>query len=199
MSLEKNRIDKVTTKTGDDGMTSFPGKGRISKAEPVIKVLAGLDVVIAQIGALKINLHRIPDKSKIYYVNDNVGTAMGTKPNPWFDKLGIAQNNIMNICGELSSDKIIVNEKNLEELECWMLEINKYLSPCRDFVIPGYTRNESQCHIIRTEIRRAETELAVIVDEMRNPISYKYINRLSDFFFILARTFTKSEEKYWKH
>ena len=95
-----------------------------------------------------------------------------------------------------------IDEKTVTAIETFIDELNEKLPPLKDFVIPGINKSSTFAHQSRAICRRAERELFKLAEEKEiNQQSLKYINRLSDAFFVIARTLARKEgeEKIWEH
>lgn len=178
------RITKVTTKKGDRGKTSLADGSTVSKSSLRIRCLGDIDEL-----------------------NSFIGSAATVNPYPelipLFDKI---QNDLFNLGGELSkpkTDQLILNEKSIKELEVKINEINKDLSPLKEFLIPKGDEFLVRLHIARSVCRRAERSIAELLEkEDGKPSWIPYLNRSSDLLFILVRYHSKKlghTEDQWKH
>jgi cob(I)alamin adenosyltransferase len=96
---------------------------------------------------------------------------------------------------------LVISDKEIEELETWMDEMDKKLEPLQYFILPGGGKAATFLHVARTVCRRAERSLVFLnqSEEVR-PELIKYLNRLSDYLFVLARYVSKlnnEPEEYW--
>ena len=162
---------KIYTKTGDSGETDLYDGTRIEKKEQIFDVLGSLDELSAHIGLLI--LHVKEDKSK-FFLRDiqqtllSIGSIVAT-PNP---KEG---QKLPTISDEYTID-----------IEKYIDELDTNLPPLTQFILQGgFSLAESQAHVCRTVTRRTERELLKYGNVDEN--IFKYINRLSDLFFTLAR------------
>ena len=190
----KNRLDRIVTKSGDSGLTSINPNKRISKNSNIVKFLGDLDELNAYIGTLKADLFII--NSKENSLEDVYG---------WITRI---QHTLFDIGGAISSENIeIFDEKAVVFLEEIIHKINQDLPPLKDFVLPGGSQLGAKAHVSRTVCRRAERSFINLIE---NNLEYKkyqkspilpYINRLSDFFFVLSRQLDRLcnlEEQTWK-
>lgn len=123
---------------------------------------------------------------------DVANSAIGMCPhNATFD---VIQNDLFDLGAELSgSNKIKINEEKINWLESAIDDINQYLQPLNSFVLPT-----GPIHFARTMVRQAELKLWWAQNYMDiNPNIMKYINRLSDLLFVMARYYNKENEKLW--
>ncbi|MFM9874902.1 MAG: cob(I)yrinic acid a,c-diamide adenosyltransferase [Nitrosarchaeum sp.] len=176
---------KIYTKTGDDGTTGLQGNNRVSKDNPRIIAYGTIDEANATLGiALSYEL----DKDVAILCN-------------------LIQNELFIVGADLSnidlhdeknrvSDEMILNlEKNIDNYE-------KELSPLTNFILPGGNIIAAQIHHVRTIIRRAETCIVILSQQEKiNQNCIKYVNRLSDLFFVLGRVLNKrsgQKDIIWK-
>lgn len=184
---------KIYTKTGDRGETSLFGGTRISKASARVESYGTIDELNAFIGVAKSEisyeevLHQL---KKIQFDLFTVGSEAATPA----DKLFLANGQ--------PRLPLTITEKEIEELENWMDKMDEQLEPLQFFILPGGGRSAVQLHVARTVCRRAERSLIFLneTEEIR-PELIKYLNRLSDYLFVLARFISKlngEKEEYWK-
>jgi len=177
-----NRLTKIFTKKGDDGSTDIGGNQRVPKYDQTIHVYGSIDELSAAIGLIT--------------TEENI-------PQHILDFLYEVQQNLFNLSGEISAPKFkSIDEKTVTAIETFIDELNEKLPPLKDFVIPGINKSSTFAHQSRAICRRAERELFKLAEEKEiNQQSLKYINRLSDAFFVIARTLARKEgeEKIWEH
>lgn len=176
------RITKVTTKTGDGGETGLATGARISKDDVRIEVIGDIDELNCYIGLAL----------------EYLSTYMFA--NVWFQKgkLQYVQHRLFDLGGELSACKSIINESDVEDVEKCIEILNKDLPPLENFILPGGTKASAYVHLARAVCRRAERRLVTLMKEQEssdwpslvNPQSVRYLNRLSDLLFVVARTVT---------
>ena len=171
---------KIYTKTGDKGTTALFGGTRVPKHHIRIESYGTVDELNAHIGLLKdqdINPHY---KDVLSHIQDRlftVGAILATDPEKAILKSGKERLNIPKI-----------SEENIERLEKEMDIMNDSLPPMTNFILPGGHQTVSFCHIARCVCRRAERFAAALNDlEPVEPSTLKYLNRLSDYLFVLAR------------
>jgi cob(I)alamin adenosyltransferase len=97
---------------------------------------------------------------------------------------------------------IVIDDKKIEFLESSLDEMNNQLQPLKEFILPGGSKISSYCHLARTVCRRVERNLFKLAQTDKvNEASLKYINRLSDMLFVLARSLNKINQLndiFWK-
>jgi len=168
---------KIYTKTGDQGTTALFGGKRVSKADLRIDSYGTVDELNSYVGLLRdqdVNRNRNDFLIEIQDRLFTIGSILATEPG----------NNKVKIPA-LQEENIQVLEKEIDSMEAG-------LPPMRVFVLPGGHPSVSFGHIARTVCRRAE-RLAVALDQQDkiDPLVIKYLNRLSDYLFVLCRTMSK--------
>ena len=185
-------MKKIYTKTGDLGKTGLIGGDRVSKADLRIHVVGDIDELNASIGMLRAaNGHAETDRQLERIQNElfQAGAVVATADSE-----------------KVASQKL--DDANVEMLECEMDEFCNELEPLKNFILPGGSESASRCHFVRTVCRRAERNVAKLLSELgykevEAPQIQKimiYLNRLSDWFFVLARRLNKldgNEEYVW--
>ncbi len=179
---------KVYTKTGDDGTTGLVGGTRVKKYDARLEAYGTVDELNASIGVIR--SYEIP--------KDIIQILIQI------------QNKLFNIGSRLASDEkgdeftsgLSITEKDINLLETSIDSFEEKLPALTEFVLPGGDLSVAQCHVARTVCRRAErrvlefSEIYTVQNE-----TIKYLNRLSDFLFVLARklTYDKNvDEVNWK-
>ena len=190
--MEKSMI---YTKTGDKGMTSLVGGQRVSKTDLRLEAYGTVDELNSQLGLL---LTEVGDASDHALLNE-------------------VQNHLFVVGGYLATDQSttqllaqsVVTPAMIESLEKAVDEIDSSLPKLRAFVLPSGTRGASMAHVCRTVCRRAERRILALNNQLKerdeaeldaNVLSY--MNRLSDFLFVLARKMNIIEgqdEIIWKN
>jgi cob(I)alamin adenosyltransferase len=168
------RITRVYTRTGDDGTTALGGGQRLPKDAPRIAAYGTVDELSSQIG---------------------VAVAAGLDP-----ELAVVleriQNELFNVGSDLcilEEDKArmpvpVVEERHVEALEELMDRLSESLGPLENFILPGGSPGAAQLHVARTVCRRAERLLVALArEESVGPWTVRYLNRLSDALFVMAR------------
>jgi cob(I)alamin adenosyltransferase len=177
-------LTRIYTKTGDAGTTVLGNGERVAKTDPRIAAYADTDECNAAIGvALALG-----------GVADDVRAVLTTVQNDLFD-VGA------DLCNPLSDKPALrVTEQQVERVEGWCDEFNARLSKLDSFILPGGTPGAALLHVARTVARRAERSswaLLALDPERTNPIAAKYLNRLSDLLFILARVANPGGDVKW--
>ena len=178
-----NRLTKIYTKKGDDGSTDLGGNQRVPKYDQQIEVYGSLDELSAAIGLI-ITQAGVPEEIGEFLSN--------------------SQQDLFNIAGEISAPEFrSMDEKKVEKIETLIDKINGELPPLKEFVVPGTNQQSTQTHLARAICRRAERALVKLASVKEvNPFALKYLNRLSDAFFVIARKLAREDsekEVVWDH
>ena len=183
---------KIYTKTGDKGETGLYGGTRISKASARVESYGTIDELNAAIGVAKSHIEDQKTISRLKKIQFDLFT-LGSEASTPIDKMFLANGK--------PRLPLVISEKEIEELEKWMDEMEKKLEPLQYFILPGGGKSATCLHVARAICRRAERNLVSLAqtEEVR-PEMIKYLNRLSDYLFVLARYISKinnEPEEYW--
>lgn len=183
---------KIYTKTGDKGQTSLYGGTRVSKASARVESYGNIDELNSFIGFAKSEIHEEKVLNQLKKIQFDLFTVGSESATP-VDKLTLANGK--------SRLSLMISETEIEELENWMDEMEGKLEPLQYFILPGGGKSATSLHICRTVCRRAERSLIFLneTEEVR-PELIKYLNRLSDYLFVLARYISKisgEKEEFW--
>ncbi len=184
---------KIYTKTGDTGTTSLFGGTRVPKHHIRIESYGTIDELNSWIGLLRDQVPEGGTRDLLKYIQDRlfvVGAELATEPEKAKLKSGKDRLNINT-----------VKKEDVLQLEQAMDQMNTSLPPMTHFILPGGHTTVSYCHITRTVCRRAERMITYLNEnEPVNPLILTYINRLSDYLFVLARKLSsalQAEEIKW--
>ena len=174
-----NRLTKIYTRTGDDGTTGLANGSRVAKDDARIEVLGCLDELNSLIGLIIV--HARPHELK---------------------ELARIQNKLFDLGAEVATpDAQRIMAADVEWLEAALDAYNADLPPLREFILPGGGIAASFCHLARAVCRRTERRLVSLSrEEDLNPQTSRYVNRLSDLLFVLARVLARREsgsEVFW--
>jgi cob(I)alamin adenosyltransferase len=178
---------KIYTKTGDKGQTSLLGGTRVPKNHIRIEAYGTVDELNSWIGLLRDSVINEHAKEILIKVQDRLFT-MGSSlaSDPVKSKVKIPH---------LSEEDITIFEKEIDAMDA-------QLPPMKNFVLPGGHQTVSYCHVTRCVCRRAERRVIHLAEnEQVDELVIKYLNRLSDYLFMLARKLTqdlKVTEVPWK-
>jgi cob(I)alamin adenosyltransferase len=171
------KLNRIYTRTGDEGQTGLGDGSRVPKASLRVAVMGSVDEANGVIGIARLEAARLED--------DEPATALSRIQNDLFD-LGA------DLCvpgddppGEA---RLRVTSDQVERLEREIDTMNEVLEPLQSFILPGGAATAAYLHLARSVVRRAERECwALSAEEGINPEALKYLNRLSDHLFVLAR------------
>ena len=176
------KITKVYTRTGDQGETSLVGGVRIKKSSIRLEAYGTVDELSAHLGMLVSMMKEGDERDFIIRI----------------------QNNLFNVCTHLATDQSqtpLYPSAHLAEGEIASIEqkidsLMKQLPERQGFVLPGGVPAACQAHICRTVCRRAERRIAALAEEAQiAPEMQQYVNRLSDYLFVLAKIINFNEGK----
>ncbi|MXV38620.1 cob(I)yrinic acid a,c-diamide adenosyltransferase [Flavobacteriaceae bacterium Ap0902] len=174
---------KIYTKTGDKGKTSLYGGVKVSKANIRIDAYGTVDELNSFIGLVQSFHEDETIRNQLLKVQNDL-FVLGAELSTPKEKIYLAN-------GKSRIGKIVENE-NIEQLESWIDEWEKGLDPMTHFILPGGGKASSSAHLARTVCRRAERIVVALSahEEIRIEIQM-YLNRLSDYLFIVARVLAK--------
>jgi len=182
-----NRLSKIYTRTGDDGTTGLGDGSRIAKDSARVAAYGTVDEANSCIGLVLAG--ELPD--------DNTSRAIRTL-------LIAIQHQLFDLGGELCiPGHAAIFDADIERIEQQLDAFNDPLPPLKDFILPGGGEAAARCHIARTIVRRAERETVTLSrHEAVRPEAIRYLNRLSDLLFVLARVLARDSghgEVLWNH
>lgn len=170
------KLNKIYTKTGDDGSTGLATGERRSKADLRIECYGTVDETNAVVGLARRHIAGVVDAMLGRIQNDlfDLGADLAT-PDPEE--------------GELGFEPLRITPEQVERLESEIDHLNAFLAPLESFILPGGSPSAAHLHHARTVCRRAERVAVALqaTGEKINPSAVKYLNRLSDFLFVAAR------------
>ena len=182
---EPVRLTRIYTRGGDAGETSLGDGSRVTK----------LDCRIGAFGTVD-------------ELNSSIGVVLaGAVPDAMREPLARIQNELFDVGADLSvpwgvTDRLRVEQGMIDRLEADCDAFNAELPELRSFVLPGGTEAAARLHVARTICRRAERDVLLGAEEVElNPLVLRYLNRLSDLLFILARAANAAaggDEPLWK-
>ena len=177
-----NRLSKIYTRTGDDGSTGLGDGSRVAKDSARVNAYGTLDEANSAIGLLLAS--QVPD-------------AIG-------ELLTRIQHQLFDLGGELCiPGHAAIHDADVDALEHALDAHNADLPPLKEFILPGGGEAASRCHLARTIVRRAEREAVTLARlEPVRPQALRYLNRLSDLLFVLARVLARASgagEVTWNH
>ncbi len=177
-----NRLSKIYTRTGDKGSTGLGDGSRVDKDDLRVEAYGTVDELNSTIGLLL--AAELPG---------------GIRP-----VLERTQHELFDLGGELCiPGTVLIPGSYVDGLEADLDRLNENLPPLKDFILPGGSDATARCHLARTICRRAERRVVSLArDETVNEATIRYLNRLSDFLFVVARVIARSDgdgEVLWVH
>ncbi len=176
------RLSKIYTRTGDNGTTGLGNGRRVDKDSDRIEAIGTVDELNSLLGVL---------------------IAQGV-PDDIAQILTAIQHRLFDLGGELSIPSLeVISDQTVKDLETQLDHLNEALPPLKEFILPGGSLPAASCHHARTLCRRAERRvlhLARQADEEVSENALKYLNRLSDLLFVMARTLARADggsEVFW--
>ena len=175
-------LTRIYTRLGDSGETHLGDMSRVAKTHPRIEAYGTVDEL-----------------------NSHIGVALTVEglPGEYAEWLRRIQNDLFDVGADIAApedperERLRVIPEQTEWLEQRCDEVNATLSPLKSFVLPGGTTAAAQLHVCRTVCRRAE-RAAIACGEELNAEVVRYLNRLSDLLFILARGANGGDEPLWE-
>ena len=173
------KLNKIYTRTGDDGTTGLVDGSRIAKNDPLIDAIGAVDEANSAVGLAAVALDHHPIfKSMLTMVQNDLfdlGADLATPagPGPDFSP----------------SDMVLrIIPSQTARLETQIDALNENIPPLTSFVLPGGSEAAARLHIARAAARRAERAMVAVIGQRAiNPEALTYINRLSDHLFVMAR------------
>lgn len=177
-----NRLTRIYTRTGDDGTTGLGDGSRVRKDAARVEAYGTVDETNSAIGLI---------------------TAHRDLPPAIAACLAEVQHDLFDLGGELCiPGHIAIQATFIDRLEIALDEFNDDLPPLKDFILPGGGPAAAACHLARTICRRAERRVQTLAsEESISPEALRYLNRLSDLLFVIARVLARQEsgaEVIWK-
>jgi cob(I)alamin adenosyltransferase len=181
--------NRLYTRTGDAGETGLLRGGRVSKADPRVEAYGTVDEANAFLGAALVEVRLLPPSAD----RDAVAGV-----------LDACQSCLMRLAAEVASGGragIGVGVADVSALERWIDDAQGRVPDLTHFLVPGVARAEAALHVARTACRRAERRLVALPAEQAPVEGVRFLNRLSDLLFALARVATAAEggvERVWR-
>lgn len=181
------RLSKIYTKTGDKGETGLGDGSRIRKTHPRVEAMGSVDELNSIVGVVveELLLENQPALNDIA------------------DFLRSLQHRIFDLGGEISIPGFkIVTKDHVTAIEKDLDQLNEHLPPLENFILPGGSRLIANCHMARAVCRRAERQVTLLAEtEEVNQAALEFLNRLSDYLFVVARScarITEIDEVLWQ-
>lgn len=180
-----NRLSKIYTRTGDDGSTGLGDGSRVAKDSARVNAYGTIDEANSAIGLV-------------------LASADDAVPAEIRSLLTAVQHQLFDLGGELCiPGHAAIFAVDIDRLEAQLDAFNEALPPLKEFILPGGGEAAARCHLARTIVRRAERETVTLagVEPVRAE-AVRYLNRLSDLLFVLARVLARASgrgEVTWNH
>jgi len=169
-------LSKIYTRTGDRGQTALADGARVSKSSARVWAYGTVDETNATVGIARL------------HASGELDTALARISNDLFDVGGDLAAPAREDEGRRPHPPIRVIEAQVDRLEHEIDAMNTHLVPLRNFILPGGSVLAAHLHLCRTVCRRAERlAVSLAAEEEVNPVAVKYLNRLSDWFFVAGR------------
>ena len=163
----------IYTKTGDKGTTSLANGERVAKTDVRIEAYGTVDELNSFIGLLRV----AAESEQLAWIQNrlfNLGALLSAAPGEW------------------------ISEADVHQLEQWIDAMQAVVPPMRAFILPAGGETVCRCHVCRTICRRAERRM---LEAQSDEIALKFVNRLSDYLFVLARFLSYQngeKESFWQ-
>jgi cob(I)alamin adenosyltransferase len=182
-------LSKIYTRTGDDGTTGLGDMSRTSKTDPRLAAYADVEEANSAIG-MAVTLGRL---------TEDVTAVLRWIQNDLFD---VGADLCTPVVADPQYPPLRITETYVDRLEGACDAFNAELAPLRSFILPGGTPGAALLHVARTTTRRAERTIWSAIEahgDSVNPLTARYLNRLSDLLFILCRvTNAEQGDVLWK-
>jgi cob(I)alamin adenosyltransferase len=178
---------KIYTRTGDDGRTTVLGPGRVLKSASRIEAYGSVDEL-----------------------NAILGWARTHDAEDWLaNELDVIQSQLFQVGAELATTEARmlaslerISDPDVSRLEGWIDRLEQDLAPLKNFIVPGGSELAARLHLARTVCRRAERRVVALQEaESIDPVLIRYLNRLADLLFVMARWCNHREavaERIWR-
>ena len=180
---------KIYTKTGDKGTTSLVGGTRVPKTHIRLEAYGTVDELNSNLGLLITYLLDGKDKDFLQQVQDRL-FAVGSRLATDREKMELKEASI------ISSEQVEMVEREIDRLDT-------LLPPLSAFILPGGSRGAAVCHVCRTVCRRAERRILALAEQVEIASELlAYVNRLSDYLFVLSRKMNQDDKKgeiFWNN
>lgn len=171
------KLNKIYTRTGDGGTTGLVDGSRVGKADARIQAIGAVDEANCWIGFLVTNMEQSEHVPALFRIQNDLFDLGADLATP-------SEN------GDFrpSQIELRVTTSQIEWLEQQIDKLNQSLEPLSSFILPGGNESAARAHIARAAVRSAERAVALLSqDEPTNPAALAYVNRLSDYLFVLGR------------
>ncbi len=171
-------MTRIYTRSGDQGETGLANGQRLTKADQLFGVIGDVDELNAQLGMIRA-------------LNDQSGID---------DQLSKIQHKLFDLGAQVAQYKgNNIDQNDIQTLEEWIDQWQTQLAPLKQFILPAGTQSGSAAHLARSICRRAERKAWQAAGEHELEVEItQYLNRLSDYLFVLARILNGGNEVFWQ-
>lgn len=171
-------MTRIYTRSGDAGKTGLANATRIAKSDVLCDAIGDIDETNALIGVVR-------------SLNENKALD---------EQLSVIQHKLFDLGAQVAQYKgNLLKNEDIAQLENWIDGMQENLPPLKQFILPAGNPAGSQCHLARTTCRRAERKTwQAAADHEIEAEAVQYLNRLSDYLFVLARTLNDQDEVFWQ-
>jgi cob(I)alamin adenosyltransferase len=170
--VERGTLARIYTRTGDDGTTDLIGRQRVSKDSPLIEVIGTLDELNAHLGVVRSYSLPAPVDSVLQVVQEQLFIISAEIATP----------------AETENRITTIGDEDVRNLEGLIDTYESSLKPLQQFILPGGAPAGAQLHLARAVVRRVERQyIALYRSGHVGPVILRFLNRLSDLCFVLAR------------
>jgi len=179
------KLNKIYTRTGDDGTSGLVDGSRCNKAEPRFQAIGSVDELNSALGLAAVALGGSEHAAALARVQNDLFDLGADLATPGSDFAP----------GEMT---LRIVPAQAERLEREIDALNAGLAPLTSFILPGGSEAAARLHVARSLARRAERDTVALAElEPVNPAALVYLNRLSDFLFVLARAVNAGQDPLW--
>lgn len=170
-------MTRIYTRSGDQGESGLANGTRITKASMIFDAIGDTDELNCVLGWLK-----------SFEIKESID-----------EQLNLIQHKLFDIGATLAQyKKALIRQADIEQLEMWIDSYQKDLTPLKKFILPGGKQPASVAHLARSVCRRVERSAWKMYQQQEVDTSvFKYLNRLSDYLFVLARVLSHGDEVFW--
>jgi cob(I)alamin adenosyltransferase len=179
------RLNKIYTRTGDDGTTGLVDGSRVPKHDARMEAIGAVDEANSALGLASVVL------------DGEAAADLSRQQNDLFD---LGAEHATPGDDFVPSDMVLrIVPAQAEWLEARIDALNEGLEPLRSFILPGGSEAAARVHVARAEVRRAERAMTALAAEAAvNPAALAFVNRLSDYLFVLARALNPAGDVLWR-
>ncbi len=179
-------MTRIYTRSGDQGQTGLANGERLEKSSVLFEAIGDIDELNAQLGMLRSQ-----------YLRQSTGQS--NDPNI-DEQLSVIQHKLFDVGAQVAQYKDNnIKQEHIDALEQWIDHWQEQLPPLKQFILPAGTQDGSIAHLARSICRRAERHCWQAADQHAiEPEALQYLNRLSDYLFVLARLLNGGDEVFWQ-